>query len=1039
MTSRDLPSPLVYGVVLGVGERGAPTPRLSFLSQESARVINLPGAADDELFRGGVPQPADWIRAWQACRCPVSYRAAHAQGVTENFIHGVRRRRDIDRRAFAAMVAVMALASRKRILDQLVRAYAITVLLDDRGPFRLLRFKCNAPRSTTAEDVSASATGCLGVLRRGGVSKSRRLEHLDDDYSQAMAESVRRVFRRYAVNDDGGVDDTLLKSIFLKVRIGLADGAASVQKCLKILATSDMPNMRLVLRDLAHMVRNSTRDPLLAESTFAEWWDDIFGNKHALVPDMRNSDEWREKLLICQRAVLEQCGAQGGGVSVVSRVMSFAKQRFDSCATPQRQFCCMLAAIAMVLAYQASDARNSCATRERSARRLRQMPRHVLTAGLAATYSEECIRFVRVFDVDDHDPARTVREKNDFARRMTTLFLDGHVFVDPQHPSAAIVGPNVDDGVSESRGLTCLSMIWQQAKDTPTIYYGAGHAVHLYHKPSKEDRQKIAHSVHAVVDTMLERLDAELSPETLEALYDIFDVPSWHRALSSAQTGDESLLSRLRRRARKYADEWRVGDARVGASQLESAACVLLQAEKERIIGGQALDNRILWSRVLEDDFAQHHTTSGRYKVLPNMIRIYTATLDTTGPLERGLGKLTEILQAHSGPMDEDGEHASQLAEIVLNGPRSVEELATRSDESWSPGVSESLLNVESVLLPTDLSRDLARTWVSLHGRRFRCYKASTKPRGIGAIAKKTGTMAALARKTAAGSRTLLAAAPRAPAAENHRTVLGVPRSQFVRRRGAHNPAASAPKLVKYQKFTQTKKQRKRVLEAARCRTRGSEVNPYSVPLLNPHKRMRLGTGLPAAASSSGVSASSSAGTVLNMTGAPLPALGADAARYDIQTADSDSSLIAATLKAGMIVWQHSWLLDRSVPDCEFLKSAFLVVAAGKSVLGLGHWRGRRPHQSTALVSYAAAVEVVPAILILQEPRVSKHRGLCQVIQRCAKLPRSKWQVRTSAPTTPAGQVFKLATVHDTRSFLQSARRLRRGGAAGGYFPPTRR
>ena len=203
---------------------------------------------------------------------------------------------------------------------------------------------------------------------------------------------------------------------------------------------------------------------------------------------------------------------------------------------------------------------------------------------------------------------------------------------------------------------------------------------------------------------------------------------------------------------------------------------------------------------------------------------------------------------------------------------------------------------------------------------------------------------------------------------------------------------------------------------------------------------MRLGTGLPAAASSSGVSASSSAGTVLNMTGAPLPALGADAARYDIQTADSDSSLIAATLKAGMIVWQHSWLLDRSVPDSEFLKSAFLVVAAGKSVLGLGHWRGRRPHQSTALVAYVAAVEIVPAILILQEPLVSKHRrGLCQVIQKYAKLPRSKWQVRTSAPTNPTGQEFKLATVHDARSFLQSARRLRRGGAAGGYFPPTRR
>ena len=1003
-------------------------------------MINLPEADDDELFRGGVPQPADWVRAWQACRCPVSYRAAQAQGVTENFIHGSRGRKELDRRAFAAMVAVMSLVFRRRILDQLVKAYAITVLLDDRGPFRLLRYKCDAQRPTTAENFNGSATGCLGVLRRGGVSASRRLEDLDDDYSHAMAESVRRVFRRYACNDDGVADDALLKSIFLKVRIGLADGGAPVQKCLRVLATSDMPNMLLVLRDLAHMVRNSTRDPLLAESTFAEWWNDIFGDKHALVPDMKNSEEWREKLLICQRAVLEQCGAQGGGVSVVARVMSFAKQRFDSCASPQRQFCCMLAAIAMLLAYQASDARNSPATRERAARRLREMPRYVLTAGLAATYSEECIRFVRLFDVDDHDPALTVREKNDFVQRMTTLFLEGHVFVDPEHPSATIAGPNVDDGVSESRGLTCLSMIWQQAKDTPTIYYGEGHAVHLYHKPSKEDRQKTANAVHAVVDTMLDRVEAELPPNTLESLYDIFDVTSWHRALSSARTADDSLLARMCQRARRYVEEWRVGDARVGASELQSAACVLVHAEEERIIAGKALDNRIVWSRVLEDDFAQQHTTAGRYEVLPNMVRIYTATLDTTGPLERGLGKLTEILQAHSGPMDEDGEHASQLAEVNLNGPRSVEELATRPEESWSLGVSESLPSVESAaLLPTDLSRELTRTWVSLHGRRFRCYKASTKPRGIGAISKKKGTMAALARRTAAGSKTLLAAAPRAPAADSHRTVLGVPRSEFVRRRAARNPAASAPKLVKFQNFTQTKKQRKRLLEAARHRTRGTAVNPYSLGMLNPHKKMRLGTGLPAAAASSGVPASRSAGSVLNLTGAPLPALGVDAARYDVQTADSDTSLIEATRKSGLIVWKHSWELDRSVPDSTFLKSAFLVVAAGKTVLGLGNWRGRHPHESTACVTYAAAVELVPAILILQEPLVSKHRGLCQVIQKCAKLPRSKWQVRTSVPTAPAGKVFKLASVHDARSFLQSVRRLRRRGAAGGYFPSTRK
>ena len=174
------------------------------------------------------------------------------------------------------------------------------------------------------------------------------------------------------------------------------------------------------------------------------------------------------------------------------------------------------------------------------------------------------------------------------------------------------------------------------------------------------------------------------------------------------------------------------------------------------------------------------------------------------------------------------------------------------------------------------------------------------------------------------------------------------------------------------------------------------------------------------------------------MTGAPLPDLSIEAVRYDIQTANSDTTLVEATLKAGIVVWKHASELDRSVPDVEFLKSAFLVVAAGKRVLGLGHWKGRRPHESSAVVDYAAAVEVDSAMLILQEPLASKPCGLCQVIRRCANLPRSKWRVLTSMPANASGNVYPLATVHDARSFLQRMRRMRSRGAAGAYFPSTR-
>jgi hypothetical protein len=58
----------------------------------------------------------------------------------------------------------------------------------------------------------------------------------------------------------------------------------------------------------------------------------------------------------------------------------------------------MFAAIAALLAYQSSDWRNSKQARERARTRLEQMPDHVMTAGISAAFSEEALRFVRLFD-----------------------------------------------------------------------------------------------------------------------------------------------------------------------------------------------------------------------------------------------------------------------------------------------------------------------------------------------------------------------------------------------------------------------------------------------------------------------------------------------------------------------------------------------------------------------------------------------------------------------------------------------------------------
>jgi hypothetical protein len=64
-----------------------------------------------ELFRGGVPQVEDWLRAWRACRTPQSFAAAEANGITDNFIKGSRVA-GANRKAFRAMIRIMALVLR---------------------------------------------------------------------------------------------------------------------------------------------------------------------------------------------------------------------------------------------------------------------------------------------------------------------------------------------------------------------------------------------------------------------------------------------------------------------------------------------------------------------------------------------------------------------------------------------------------------------------------------------------------------------------------------------------------------------------------------------------------------------------------------------------------------------------------------------------------------------------------------------------------------------------------------------------------------
>ena len=91
-----------------------------------------------------------------------------------------------------------------------------------------------------------------------------------------MAKSVIRAIERVVTSPHtGAVDRELVTHICSVVYIGVADGGASAQKCLRFLAAEHMPNMLWVGRDRAHAARIATAGPLTCEKTFGAWFDDV--------------------------------------------------------------------------------------------------------------------------------------------------------------------------------------------------------------------------------------------------------------------------------------------------------------------------------------------------------------------------------------------------------------------------------------------------------------------------------------------------------------------------------------------------------------------------------------------------------------------------------------------------------------------------------------------------------------------------------------------------------------------------------------------
>ena len=247
----------------------------------------------------------------------------------------------------------------------------------------------------------------------------------------------------------------------------------------------------------------------------------MFDSRHALVPDIQNSEAWQRRLVLAQQHVLKVNGSQGGGITCALRHLSFAKQRFDSATGPARKFCCLLAAITILLATVAADYRLQPAQRLRAQELLDAMtPGRIVAAGLFADYMAECSQFFRQYEKTRHDIAKSYSQKKRFMKRLETLFKDGFVLADLSDDIAAGAACPADE--------TCTKIAVSQAMAFGTLKY-KDRTITLWPTGAREEAEASLAAMADITDAALSRVEAEMPDRGIVCAFAAFDLRIWKR------------------------------------------------------------------------------------------------------------------------------------------------------------------------------------------------------------------------------------------------------------------------------------------------------------------------------------------------------------------------------------------------------------------------------------------------------------------------------------------------------------------------------
>ncbi|CAE7037643.1 unnamed protein product [Symbiodinium sp. CCMP2592] len=684
---------------------------IKFLEDPSAplEVLVQPEASDEALLHGHVPQPEDWLKAFCLVRNPVSFLKGEKQSENDSYI--AIRKCKVTRFSMKNLVSVMAEIVRRQKRAWIEKASHICVAVDDKAPYRLLRFRASFQAQDAQEEEPIAREGVLALLRHGTDSVSAMdVRELDEDYSARVAESVSKAIERLATPLGSDEPNEACVAAFRSHLWTVAsDGHRANGKCVAILQRSFV-NVKVLFLDRAHQIRRAAL-PVSLQQTFQEYWDDIFGSvgvKHALVPDLQNSDQWKLRFALLQKELSVMHGALPANFNRASVTLSYARQRFDSASCPAAKFVLFMLPLALLLAYQAADERLQRSVRVRSQCLLERLTGdRALVAGLSADFGNEA--FVRSHDIKDHDPSRSLQETKDrFVARLEALFLQAMIL--SENPG--------EDEQCQSYSVRAV----RTAMEAGPIQYGD--RLHTLWSPVTKTRcTEIMGALQSCVNATVSRLNVDINPRDLQCCFAAFNLEAWWPAKQSLEAGDTAPWERCQARlvpCFRLLCKAAAQDVRQGALEFEAALAELLTVSTmEQVLKQQ--DSRLAWRRVLGYGAALR-ACGGRFPVLSVIVSWYISVIDGECQVERDLAILKSLLSEHRGSLDIDSVTLSDLLEMRLDGPQCQEEIASQVVFEDVVGPGTAAHPTGGVLQMTPFTRQCQALFIERHGRRFRCY-----------------------------------------------------------------------------------------------------------------------------------------------------------------------------------------------------------------------------------------------------------------------------------------------------------------------------